>query len=88
MGLWQHNTHAQVMTRLTELLGMVCIIKVKDLGEVRGVIEEIAVPAIAEDFQRSIDLTQFRMRLQSGDVVTVPGSAFLKIEHTSVERDQ
>lgn len=84
MGLWQHNTHAQVMTRLADLLAVGCIIKLKDDVEVRGVIEEIVVPAIADDFERSIDLTQFKVRLESGDVVTVPGSAFSKIDDAEV----
>jgi hypothetical protein len=47
---------------------------------VRGVIEDIAVPVLAEDFQSSLNLTQFKVRLESGDVVTVPGSAFSTIE--------
>jgi hypothetical protein len=81
MAQFRHNTQAQVMTKLTELLGVACIIKLKDLGEIRGVIEEIVAPVFAEDIQRSIDLTQFRVRLESGEAVTVPGSAFSKIEY-------
>ena len=81
MAQFRQNTSAQVMTRLTELLGVRCIIKVKDAGEIKGVIEEIAAPVLAEDLQRSIDLTQFKVRLESGDTVTVPGSAFSKIEY-------
>jgi hypothetical protein len=80
MAQFRQNTNAQVMTRLTELLGIRCIIKVKD-GEIRGIIEEIAAPVLAEDLQRSIDLTQFKVKLESGDTVTVPGSAFSKIEY-------
>lgn len=83
MAQFQHNTQAQVMTRLTELLGVAVIIKLKELGEMRGVIEEIVAPTIAEDLQRSIDLTQFKVRLESGDVVTVPGSAFSRIEYAA-----
>jgi len=81
MAQFRQNTNTQVMTRLTELLGIRCIIKVKDAGEVRGKIEEIAVPVLAEDLQRSIELTQFKVKLESGDTVTVPGSAFSKIEY-------
>ena len=75
------NKQATVMTKLTELLSIKVIVKLKELGEVRGVIEEIVAPAIAEDLQRSIDLTQFKVRLESGETVTVPGSTFSKIEY-------
>ena len=81
MAQFQLNKQATVMTRLTELLRIRVIVKLKDLGEVRGVIEEIVAPAIAEDLQRSIDLTQFRVRLESGEMLTVPGSSFSKIEY-------
>ena len=81
MAQFRKNTNAQVMTKLTELLGIHCIVKVKDAGEIRGIIEEIAVPVLAEDLQRSIDLTQFKVKLESGDTVTVPGSALSKIEY-------
>lgn len=84
MAQWLHNTNAQVMTKLAELIGIGCIIKVKDSGELRGVIEEIAAPVIADDFHQSINLTQFRVRLHSGDVLTVPGSAFSKIGYAEV----
>ena len=80
MAQFRKNTNAQVMTRLTELLGIHCTVKVKDAGEIRGIIEEIAVPVLAEDLQRSIDLTQFKVKLESGDTVTVAGSAFSKID--------
>jgi hypothetical protein len=81
MAQFQRNTQTQVMTRLTELLGVMVIVKLKEHGEMRGVIEQIAAPAIAEDIQRSIDLTQFKVRLESGETVIVPGSAFSKIEY-------
>ena len=81
MAQFRKNINPQVMTKLTELLGIRCIIKVKDAGEIRGVIEEIAAPVLAEDLQRSIELTQFKVKLESGDTVTVPGSAFSKIEY-------
>jgi hypothetical protein len=67
--------------KLTELLRIKVMVKLQELGEVRGVIEEIVAPAIADDFQRSIDMTQFKVRLDSGEMVTVPGSAFSKIEY-------
>jgi hypothetical protein len=69
------------MMKLTELLRIKVMVKLQELGEVRGVIEEIVAPAIADDFQRSIDMTQFKVRLDSGEMVTVPGSAFSKIEY-------
>jgi len=81
MAQFQRNKQAQVMTRLTELLGVAVVIKLKENGEVRGLIEEIAAPALAEDFQRSLDLTQWKVRLESGEVITVPGSAFSKIDY-------
>ena len=81
MAQFQRNKQAQVMTRLTELLGVAVIIKLKENGEVRGLIEEIAAPALAEDFQRSLDLTQWKVRLESGEVITVPGSAFSRIDY-------
>jgi len=81
MAQFQRNKQAQVMTRLTELLGVAVIIKLKEHGEVRGVIEEIAAPALAEDFQRSLELTQWKVRLESGEVITVLGSAFSRIDY-------
>jgi len=81
MAQFQRNKQAQVMTRLTELLGVAVIIKLEEHGEVRGLIEEIAVPALAEDFQRSLELTQWKGRLESGEVITVPGSAFSRIDY-------
>lgn len=84
MAQFQHNKQAQVMTRLTELLGIPVIVKLKDLGEQRGVIEEIIAPALAEDFQRSIDFTQFMVRLGSGVTITVPGSELSRIDSEAV----
>lgn len=81
MAHFELNKQATVMTKLTELLRIKVIVKLKDLGEVRGVIEQIVVPAIAEDLRRSIDLTQFKVKLESGETVAVPGSAFSKIEY-------
>lgn len=75
----QQNKHIQVMSRLTEILGVRCMVTLDDRGEVRGVIQEIAIPAIAEDLQDSINLTQFKVRLESGEIVTVPGSSISKI---------
>lgn len=81
MAQFQLNKQATVMTRLTELLRIKVTVQLKERGEVRGVIEEIVAPAIAEDLQRSIDLTQFKVKLESGETLTVPGSAFSKIEY-------
>lgn len=80
MAQFQHNKQAQVMARLTELLGVPVIVKLKDLGERRGVIEQIVAPALAEDFQRSIDFTQFKVKLESGDTITVSGSELSRID--------
>lgn len=80
MAQFQHNKQAQVMTSLTELLGVPVIVKLKDLGERRGVIEEIVAPALAEDFQRSIDFTRFKVKLDSGDTITVSGSELSRID--------
>jgi len=80
MAQFQLNKQATVMTRLTELLRIKVIVKLQELGEVGGVIEQIVAPAIADDLQRSIEMTQFKVRLESGETVTVPGSAFSKIE--------
>jgi len=81
MAQFQLNKQATVMTRLTELLRIKVIVKLQELGEVSGVIEQIVAPAIADDLQRSIDMTQFKVKLESGETVTVPGSAFSKIEY-------
>jgi hypothetical protein len=81
MAQFQQNKQATVITRLTELLRIKVIVKLKELGEVRGVIEEIVAPAIADDLQHSIDFTQFKVKLESGETVIVPGSAFSKIEY-------
>jgi hypothetical protein len=81
MAQFQLNKQATVMTRLTELLRIKVIVRLQELGEVRGVIEQIVAPAIADDLQRSIEMTQFKVKLDSGETVTVPGSAFSKIEY-------
>jgi hypothetical protein len=81
MAQFQLNKQATVMTRLTELLRIKVIVKLQELGEVGGVIEQIVAPAIADDLQRSIEMTQFKVKLDSGERVTVPGSAFSKIEY-------
>jgi hypothetical protein len=81
MAQFQLNKQTNVMMRLTELLRIKVIVKLQELGEVRGVIEEIVAPALADDLQHSIDMTQFKVRLDSGETVTVPGSAFSKIEY-------
>ena len=80
MAQFQHNKQAQVMARLTELLGVPVIVKLKDLGERRGVIEQIVAPALAEDFRRSIDFAQFKVKLESGDTITVSGSELSRID--------
>lgn len=80
MALLQQNKQATVMAKLTELLRIKVIVRLKE-GEVRGVIEQIVAPAIAGDLQHSIDMTQFKVRLESGETMTVPGSAFSKIEY-------
>lgn len=81
MAQFQQNKQANVMTKLTELLRIKVIVDLKEHGELRGVIEQIVAPAIAGDFQHSIALTQFKVKLDSGETVTVPGSAFSKIEY-------
>lgn len=75
----QQNKHIQVMSRLTEILGVKCNVNLTERGVVPGIIQEIAIPALADDFQSSIDLTQFKVRLDSGEIVTVPGSSLSKI---------
>lgn len=80
MAQFQHNKQAQVMARLTELLGVPVIVKLKDIGERRGVIEQIVAPALAEDFRRSIDFAQFKVKLESGDTITVSGSELSRID--------
>lgn len=80
MAQFQHNKQAQVMARLTELLGVPVIVKLKDIGERRGVIEQIVAPALAEDFRRSIDFAQFKVKLESGDTITVSRSELSRID--------
>lgn len=75
----QQNKHIQVMSRLTEILGVRCIVDLKKRGAVPGTIHEIAIPALGDDLQSSIDHTQFKVRLESGEIVTVPGSSISKI---------
>ena len=81
MAQFQLNKQTNVMMRLTELLRIKVIVKIQERGDVRGAIEEIVAAAFADDLQRSIDVTQFSVRLDSGEAVTVPGSAFSKIEY-------
>ena len=74
MAKWLHDTRAQIMPKVFELVGASCIVKFKDVGEQHGIIESISTPVIGDDLDQSINASQFRIHLQSGDVVTVPGS--------------
>lgn len=80
MAEWLHNAQAQHVPRMLELVGANCIVKFKD-DEGHGVIEEIATLVIGNDLEESINRSQFKVHLQSGDTITAPGSSLSRIDY-------
>jgi len=74
MAEWLHDKRAQILPKLFELVGASCLVKFKDVGEQRGVIESISEPVIGDDLEQSIKASEFKIRLESGDIATVVGS--------------
>ena len=73
-----------ITSKMHDLVGCMCVITFKLEGDRRGVIEQIESLTILKDFPESFEESQFSVRLTSGDMVVVPGSAITEIESTVV----
>jgi hypothetical protein len=67
-----HNQDAQLVARLTSLVGVQCVVKSSELGERRGVIKEIAHVGEATDLEQRFNLSEFTVLLDSGETVRAP----------------
>lgn len=74
MGEWLHNKRAQIMPKVFELVGACCVVRSKEFGEQHGVIESISAPVLGDDLEQSINASKFKIRVQSGIILTIPGS--------------
>jgi hypothetical protein len=75
-----------ITSKMHDLLGCMCVVTLKLEGDRRGVIEQIESLTMLKDFPESFEESQFSVRLTSGDMVVVPGSAITEIESTVVAR--
>ena len=80
------NQKGPITSKMHDLLGCMCVVTFKLEGDRRGVIEEIESLTILKDFPESFEESQFSVRLASGDMVVVPGSAITEIESTVAAR--
>jgi hypothetical protein len=80
MAQWTHNKNPQVMTKLLAQVGASCIVKFQDIGERRGVIEAITKIVVGDSWDETVNLSEFKVLLTSGDIVTVPGSAISRLD--------
>jgi hypothetical protein len=75
------SQEAQIMSKMDELVGSLCVVTFKQEGDRRGIIERVESCIILNDFQESFERSQFKIHLTSGDIVVVPGSAISEIEY-------
>ena len=83
---WDHSEKAQITSKMHELIGCMCVVTSKPEGDRRGIIERIESLNLAMDFAESFERSQFKVRLTSGDIVIVSGSAITEIESTAAGR--
>jgi hypothetical protein len=77
----RNNQYAQVVAKLTSLVGVPCVVRSSNLGQVPGVIKEIAFVGEATDFDQSFNLSEFTVLLESGTTLRVSVSD-ITIDHT------
>ena len=80
---WDPSQKAQITSKMHELIGCMCVVIFKPAGDRRGIIERIESLNLAKDFPESFERSQFKVRLTSGDIVVVSGSAISEIESTA-----
>jgi hypothetical protein len=79
---------AQIRSKMHELVGSLCVVTFKQVGDRRGIIERVESLIILNDFQESFERSQFKIHLTSGDIVVVPGSAISEIEYGPADRSR
>lgn len=82
---WDHSLEAQISSKMHELVGCMCVVTLKPEGDRRGMIERIESLTLGKDFPESFERSQFRVHLNSGDIVVVPGSAISAIESATAD---
>jgi hypothetical protein len=50
---WSHNMQAQIAIQLSECVGADCVVTLRDIGERRAIIEEIAKLVLGTDLEQS-----------------------------------
>ncbi len=83
---WNRDMDAQFGGTLRAFVGLPCIVKLKGAGDQRGYISAITSLVLGKDQEQSINLSEFKVDLPSGDVVTVPGSALRPIDKSNPRR--
>ena len=61
---------------LQRLVGAYCIVVFRGRGVIDAVVKEVQ----GETLEQTIDSSEFRVSLQAGDVVDVPGSQLIDIQ--------
>lgn len=88
MNQWNHDLQAQLLPKLNELVGAhVPRFSPTSLNFMMQSIEELEKVVLGSDLQQSISLSKFKLRLQSGEMISVTGSALSAIEHATEEEE-
>jgi RNase P/RNase MRP subunit p29 len=66
--------------RVEELVGWKVWVKEANRPTYVGYISSVTEPAEADDIQDAIDASFFRVKLTSGDVVEIPGTAIVDMD--------
>ena len=82
------SEEAQIISKMHELVGSLCVVTFKQDGDRRGIIERVESCNILNDFQESFERSQFKIHLTSGNFVVVPGSAISEIEYGPTDRSK
>ena len=84
---WDHSLEAQITSKMHELIDCMCVVNFNNEGDRRGMIKRIESLTLGKDFAESFERSAFKVRLTSGDIVIVSGSAISAIESMSAGRD-
>ena len=82
------SEEAQIISKMHELVGSLCVVTFKQEGDRRGIIERVESCNILNDFQDNFERSQFKIHLTSGNFVVVPGSAISEIEYGPTDRSK
>ncbi len=77
---------AEITSKLHELISCMCVVESPE-GHRRGMIDRIESVILRQDFSESFSESRFKVHLNSGDEVIVPGSAISEIESASAGVD-